>query len=81
MTNTPNRRKFLAAAAGTAALPLAAPAYAQGKRTLRMATGWPKNFPGLGTGANKLAGMFIENFKKYMHNGDDFDYTQAGPRV
>jgi phosphoenolpyruvate carboxykinase (ATP) len=31
--------------------------------------------------ANKLAGMFIENFKKYMKNGDDFDFTQAGPKV
>ncbi len=31
--------------------------------------------------ANKLAGMFIENFKKYIKSGDDFDYTQAGPRV
>jgi len=31
--------------------------------------------------ANKLAGMFIENFKKYVTDGDDFDYTQAGPQV
>ena len=31
--------------------------------------------------ANKLAGMFVENFKKYMKNGDDFDFTQAGPQV
>ena len=31
--------------------------------------------------ANKLAGMFILNFKKYLTAGDDFDYTQAGPRV
>jgi phosphoenolpyruvate carboxykinase (ATP) len=30
--------------------------------------------------ANKLAGMFIENFKKYMTSGNDFDFTQAGPR-
>jgi len=25
--------------------------------------------------------MFIENFKKYVKGGDDFDYTQAGPKV
>ncbi len=31
--------------------------------------------------ANKLAGMFIENFKKYTDGSDDFDYTQAGPQV
>jgi phosphoenolpyruvate carboxykinase (ATP) len=31
--------------------------------------------------ANKLAGMFIENFKKYTSENDDFDYTQAGPKV
>ncbi len=31
--------------------------------------------------ANRLAGMFIENFKKYTTGGDDFDYTQAGPRL
>jgi phosphoenolpyruvate carboxykinase (ATP) len=31
--------------------------------------------------ANKLAGMFIENFKKYTTDNDDFDFTQAGPKV
>jgi phosphoenolpyruvate carboxykinase (ATP) len=29
--------------------------------------------------ANKLAGMFIENFKKYIVAGNDFDFTKAGP--
>lgn len=55
-----DRRSFLktsalggtAAAAATA---LAAPAVAQGKVTWRMVTTWPKNFPGLGTGAQRLA--------------------------
>lgn len=50
------RRKFLtagAAAAGAAAL---APAvHAQSTIEWRMVTTWPKNFPGLGTGANQLA--------------------------
>ncbi len=40
-----------AAAAGT----LAAPAIAQDTITWRMVTTWPKNFPGLGVGAQKLA--------------------------
>ncbi len=31
--------------------------------------------------ANKLAGMFIENFKKYITDSAEFDYTQAGPQV
>jgi phosphoenolpyruvate carboxykinase (ATP) len=31
--------------------------------------------------ANKLAGMFIENFKKYITAGDDFNYSAAGPQV
>ncbi|MEA3362588.1 MAG: phosphoenolpyruvate carboxykinase (ATP) [Thermodesulfobacteriota bacterium] len=31
--------------------------------------------------ANKLAGMFVDNFKKYISDNDDFDFTQAGPKV
>jgi len=31
--------------------------------------------------ANRLAGMFVENFKKYITKGDDFDFTQAGPKM
>ncbi|MFA7534689.1 MAG: phosphoenolpyruvate carboxykinase (ATP) [Desulfuromonadales bacterium] len=31
--------------------------------------------------ANKLAGMFIENFKKYIKTSDGFDFTQAGPQM
>lgn len=54
-----DRRSFLrtstiggAAAAATA---LAAPAIAQGNITWRMVTTWPRNFPGLGVGAQRLA--------------------------
>jgi len=31
--------------------------------------------------ASKLASMFIENFKKYTSENDDFDFTKAGPQV
>lgn len=55
-----DRRSFLKNAglvSGVAAtsLPLAAPALASGKRTLKMVTSWPKNFPGLGTSAQRMA--------------------------
>jgi len=56
------RRQFIkgataAAAAGgvVAASSFPKPAIAQGAMKWRMQTTWPKNFPGLGTGANKLA--------------------------
>lgn len=53
---------FKAGAAGTlAAGGLAgAPAYAQGKRRLKMVTTWPKNYPGLGTGAARVARRITE---------------------
>ncbi|MTI16900.1 TRAP transporter substrate-binding protein [Rhodobacteraceae bacterium RKSG542] len=55
-----DRRSFLkkaglAAGATAGAATLAAPAIAQGKRELKMVTTWPKNFPGLGTGAQRVA--------------------------
>jgi TRAP-type mannitol/chloroaromatic compound transport system substrate-binding protein len=54
-----DRRSFLKTSAigGTAAAAstLAAPAIAQGNITWRMVTTWPKNFPGLGVGAQRLA--------------------------
>jgi len=31
--------------------------------------------------ANKLAGMFIDNFKKYVTDNDNFDFTKAGPQI
>jgi TRAP-type mannitol/chloroaromatic compound transport system substrate-binding protein len=53
------RRKFLqgAAAGGVAAAAatISAPAISQGIKQLKMVTTWPKNFPGLGTGAENLA--------------------------
>ncbi|MEM7170624.1 MAG: TRAP transporter substrate-binding protein [Pseudomonadota bacterium] len=54
------RRQFLSAATtaavgAAAASSFPAPAISQGLMKWRMQTTWPKNFPGLGTGANKLA--------------------------
>ena len=54
------RRRFLhrlGASALAAGATLAAPSVAVAKKTFRwkMVTAWPKNFPGLGTGANRLA--------------------------
>lgn len=50
------RRSFLkGAAAGTATGLAGAPALAQKLTELRMVTAWPKNFPGVGTGAERLA--------------------------
>ncbi|MFP7570413.1 TRAP transporter substrate-binding protein [Marivita sp. S2033] len=52
-----DRRNFLkrSALAGTGLTALAAPAVAQGNITWRMVTTWPKNFPGLGVGAQRMA--------------------------
>jgi len=55
-----NRRSFIRkagfAGAGAAGLStLATPALSQNKITWRMVTTWPKNFPGLGVGAQRLA--------------------------
>jgi TRAP-type mannitol/chloroaromatic compound transport system substrate-binding protein len=54
------RREFFKSATAltagaAAATALAAPAIAQGNQTWRMVTTWPKNFPGLGVGAQRLA--------------------------
>ncbi|WP_420393139.1 TRAP transporter substrate-binding protein [Acuticoccus sp.] len=53
------RRTFLKAAGGTAAVAatasLAAPAISQNRTEWRMVTTWPKNFPGQGTSAERLA--------------------------
>ncbi|MFQ5533990.1 MAG: TRAP transporter substrate-binding protein [Sphingomonadales bacterium] len=58
------RRSFLTGAVATGAMAgtahLGAPAFAQGKRRLKMVTTWPKNFPGLGTGAQRLARRITE---------------------
>ena len=56
MSKNVNRRKILGGlVTGTAAGAVAAPAYAKGKRRLKMVTTWPKNFPGLGTAPENVA--------------------------
>ncbi|MEE9210377.1 MAG: hypothetical protein V3U23_07980, partial [Kiloniellales bacterium] len=63
-TKALKRREFLTTAVtATAATAVAAssfpkPSLSQGLTKWRMQTTWPKNYPGLGTGANKL-GEFI----------------------
>lgn len=59
------RRRFLkgatgAAAATVAASSFAAPAISKDLIQWRMVTTWPKNFPGLGTGANLLGKLITE---------------------
>ena len=57
------RRDFVKAAgvggavagASLAASTFPAPALAQGIKQFKMVTAWPKNFPGLGTGAERMA--------------------------
>jgi TRAP-type mannitol/chloroaromatic compound transport system substrate-binding protein len=48
-------KKTLTTGVGAGAAVLAAPAFSQGKVEWRMVTTWPKNFPGLGVGAENLA--------------------------
>lgn len=56
MHNKLTRRAFGASAlTGLAATGLATPAVAQGKKELRMLMVWPKNFPGMGTSAERFA--------------------------
>ncbi|HMM87245.1 MAG: TRAP transporter substrate-binding protein [Gammaproteobacteria bacterium] len=48
-------KKGLTATAAVGAAALSAPALSQGRQEWRMVTTWPKNFPGLGVGAENLA--------------------------
>jgi TRAP-type mannitol/chloroaromatic compound transport system substrate-binding protein len=49
------RRSLLAGAAAAAASSLAAPAVAQERQEWRMVSAWPRNLPGAGVGAQRLA--------------------------
>jgi TRAP-type mannitol/chloroaromatic compound transport system substrate-binding protein len=52
-----DRRKFIytATAGAVAATSLAKPALSQGIKEIRLVTTWPRDFPGLGTGADRFA--------------------------
>ena len=73
------RRKFLkgAALAGAGSVALAAPAIAQGSKTITIVSTWPRDFPGLGTSAQRLAARITE-----VSNGAlQTEYFAAGERV
>ncbi len=72
------RRKFLkgAAIAGTGAA-LAAPALAQGTKEMNIVSTWPRDFPGLGTSAQRLA----KNIEVLSQGSIKVNYFAAGERV
>lgn len=55
MTDTVSRRRTLGLGLGLAAAPLATPALAKGLVEWKMVTSWPKNLPGPGLSAERLA--------------------------
>jgi len=79
---TPSRRKFIKAAAATgvaavAASSLAAPAVAADRVDIAMVTTWPRDFPGLGTGAQRFAQRLTD-----MSDGRfQVQYFASGERV
>ena len=79
---TPSRRKFFKAAAATgvaavAASSLAAPAVAADRVEIAMVTTWPRDFPGLGTGAQRFAQRLTD-----MSDGRfQVQYFASGERV
>ena len=78
----PSRRKFIKAAAATgvaavAASSLAAPAVAADRVEIAMVTTWPRDFPGLGTGAQRFAQRLTD-----MSDGRfQVQYFASGERV
>ena len=72
------RRRFLKGAAiGAGAAALAAPAVAQGTKTLTIVSTWPRDFPGLGTSAQRLAARITELSQGALTT----EYFAAGERV
>lgn len=77
-----DRRSFikkagLAGAGAAAATTLAAPAIAQGGKELVIVSTWPRDFPGLGTSAQRLAASITELSEGRLNT----QYFAAGERV
>ena len=83
------RRDFLkntavAGAAGVAATALAAPAIAQGRKEMIIASTWGRDFPGLGTSAQRLAARIPELTEgriqvKYFASGERVGACKSNP--
>lgn len=76
------RRKFLkgaalAGAGAAAATTLAAPAIAQSSKTMTIVSTWPRDFPGLGVSAQRLAARITELSQGALN----VEYFAAGERV
>ncbi|MEM1314845.1 MAG: TRAP transporter substrate-binding protein [Pseudomonadota bacterium] len=73
------RRQFLKGAAigGAGAAALAAPAVAQSTRELRIVSTWPRDFPGLGLSAQRLAARITQLSEGRIET----QYFAAGERV
>jgi TRAP-type mannitol/chloroaromatic compound transport system substrate-binding protein len=76
-----DRRSFIRNAGiggvGAAASTLAAPAVAQSRKTLVMVSTWPRDFPGLGTGAQGIAQRITDESEGAI----TVEYFAAGERV
>ena len=55
-----------AVASAATASTLAAPVFAQGKIEINMVSTWPRDFPGLGVGAQRLAKRIGEMWERLM---------------
>ncbi|PIE07803.1 MAG: ABC transporter substrate-binding protein [Rhodobacterales bacterium] len=72
------RRRFLTGAAiGTAGAALAAPAVAKGGKTMTIVSTWPRDFPGLGVSAQRLA----QRITDLSEGAIQTEYFAAGERV
>jgi len=74
-----DRRKFLTGAAvtGAAATTIAAPAIAQATKELTIVSTWPRDFPGLGVSAQRLAARI----EQVSNGAIKVNYFAAGERV